>query len=475
MFWSAVEDKVWKILEPPQRYISLTEISSRTLEETRQPIVIGVDARYWMLRAQERAEHYFGARKDKELRYLLLLWVCRLREKAVVAVFVFDGPEVPHRAHGPFTVPFADDLIGFFQQLIRSQGFYVHKDTGDASVGLWQIDKRVDAVMTKDVRVLVFGAVSLFHTYLNTVAFFSTEDLSQRNERPITPHGIFLLLILMGSDYASGIPVLTAELAYALTNTALKSLLIFAVEDFTPLRLQEYLHVWKDALESEIRNNTHKFLPSALPDLADFIQAVQDFPNFHAATYLAQPFGTQLTPFPTWSVQPPDLVDTSDVCQEVFNNARAEHMPMMLSHIWTAFVVGSLLDVECNHEARYNIHASIHVPDVRLCNTITTYHLDVRINNTFCNAHVPGRRIQFWLPTAIVGSVLCSAVQDYQIDLVVNTKRPIGYSNAKLLLLPPLSTAGIICLCHILGNQTDTVETDSEEDDTKLEIVVELL
>lgn len=37
---------------------------------------------------------------------------------------------------------------------------------GDASVALWQIDKQVDAVMTEDIRVLVFGAVSLFHTYV---------------------------------------------------------------------------------------------------------------------------------------------------------------------------------------------------------------------------------------------------------------------------------------------------------------------
>ncbi|KAF9061702.1 hypothetical protein BDP27DRAFT_1428689 [Rhodocollybia butyracea] len=365
------EDNIWKVLEPPQKYTSLTEISIHTLEGTQRPMVIGVDARYWMLKAQERAECYLGLQRDKESRYLLLLWMCKLRKKPIVAIFVFDGPDVPHRTHGPFTAPFADDLIRFFQQLIRSNGFYIHQAAGDASVALWQIDKQVDAVMTEDIRVLVFGAVSLFHTAkffddLDTLAFFSTEGLSQRSERPLTPHGIFLLLILMGNDYASGIPIITAEFAYALTNTALKSLLIFAAEDYMsrPLQLQEYLCTWKDALENAIRSNTHDFLPSALPDLAEVIQITQNFPNFQAVTRLAQPTSMQPTPFPVWLVQPPDFMAIADTCQEVFDYAPVQHVSEMQHHIWSAYVVGSLLDVECNRRAHYDIHASIRVIDI---------------------------------------------------------------------------------------------------------------
>ncbi|KAF9064775.1 hypothetical protein BDP27DRAFT_1425441 [Rhodocollybia butyracea] len=457
------EDDIWKVLEPPQRYISLMEISTRMLKETQEPMVISIDAR-----AREQAEHYLGSEKNQELRYLLILWMCKLRAKPVTAVFVFDGPEVPYRAHGPFAVPFADDLVQFFQQLIRSQGFYVHEATGDASVALWQLNKQVNAVMTEDVRVLVFGVISLFHIAkffedFDTVAFFSTEDLSQRNKRPVTPHSIFLLMILMGSDYASGIQVLTAELAYALANTALKTLLIFAAEDFAPLRLQEYLCTWKDALEDEIRHNTHEFLPSALPDLADIIQTLQDFPNLHAVTHLAQPTHTQPMPFPVWLVQPPNLANVANVCQEVFDGAPAQYIPEMLHHIWSAFIVGSLLNAECNRQACYDIRTSIRVTDVRIHTTTTIYRLNVHIGDTFCNRHVPERRIQFWVPAAIVDLILCSAIQDYQIDLVVNTRRPIEYLKAKLLLLPPLSTVGIIRLRHTLENETDLMNTEDND------------
>ncbi|KAF9061703.1 hypothetical protein BDP27DRAFT_1428690 [Rhodocollybia butyracea] len=53
----------------------------------------------------------------------------------------------------------------------------------------------------------------------------------------------------------------------------------------------------------------------------------------------------------------------------------------------------------------------------------------------------------------------------------MNTKWPIAYSKAKLFLLPPLSTAGVICLHHALKNQTDMMEADQDA----LEVEVELL
>ncbi|KAF9067682.1 hypothetical protein BDP27DRAFT_1364734 [Rhodocollybia butyracea] len=306
--------------------------------------------RYWMLRVQEHTERYLDPRKKEELRYLLLLWMCH--------------------------------------------GFHIHKAAGDASVALWQIDKQVNTIMTEDIRVLVL--VPYCHSIL---AFFSNEDLSQCNKRLVTPHGIFLLLILMGSDYANGLPVFTAEIAYALMNTALKSLLIFAAEDFAqaPLRLQEYLPTWKDALENEIKSNTHEFLPSALPNLAECIWMVPNFPSFHV-TYLAQPTIMQATPFPAWLVQPPDLA------------AIAKGLFLMSNAIARLIII-------------------------------------------FVHQYV----------LLMFAAITQSPLQNYQIDLVMNGERPIVYSKAKLLLLPPLSTVGVICLHHTLANKTDAMETDEED------------
>lgn len=354
-----------------------------------------------MLEARKQAQHYHGLRKNEELRYLLI-WLCELRVKPVLAIFVFDGPNAPPRISGPLAVPFHTNLIRDFQRLIRAQGFcvqevcflirfcfagglrcFVLQSSGDASLELWRIEHQVDAIMTEDVRVLIFGTACILHTYVSllyvyklmliissarffkdvdTVALYSKEYLAHREERPLTPHGLFLLMILLGNDYATvsglsfsnfihfyiriqGVAVLTAQTVYALTNTALKTLLIFAAEDYSPPRLQEYLHDWRKALEHEICSNVHEFLPSPLPDTAAHLQELHDFPSLYAVMNLAPPVGEQLPALREWRIEALDLGNLGDICQDVFSWTPAGYIPKTLRHIWCARIFSLLIQV----------------------------------------------------------------------------------------------------------------------------------
>ncbi|KAF9062011.1 hypothetical protein BDP27DRAFT_1369177 [Rhodocollybia butyracea] len=157
------EEMVWKVLEPPQAHpISLLERSTFTLESTKKPMIIAIDARYWMLRAQERARSCYRQRKNEDLRYLLT-WICKLRTKPVVAIFVFDGPNAAQRVDGPFMDPFPEHLIVSFQRLVKGLGFYVRVALEGVAEELAQI-YQVDAVLTEDVKALAFGVKVLFHT-----------------------------------------------------------------------------------------------------------------------------------------------------------------------------------------------------------------------------------------------------------------------------------------------------------------------
>lgn len=64
--------------------------------------------------------------------WCLFKWLAQLRQlKPLEAVFVFDGPEVPARVDGPFTIPFPLDIIIIFKSMIISMGFLVREVSGE--------------------------------------------------------------------------------------------------------------------------------------------------------------------------------------------------------------------------------------------------------------------------------------------------------------------------------------------------------
>lgn len=83
-----------------------------------------------------------------------------------------------------------------------------------------------------------------------------------------------------------GVPGLTIENAYPLSNTELGVLLCLAAEDLKQERLETYLlETWNPKLRQELSLNPHEFLPLQLPMIAQNVNAC--FPNSLIVRYLA--------------------------------------------------------------------------------------------------------------------------------------------------------------------------------------------
>lgn len=273
----ADSESIYKQIGPGER-TALSKIAVEHLEKCGRSLRLAIDISIWQFQIQSGQ----GGKNPalRTLYYRLL----RLLALSIHPLFVFDGPHKPPFKRGKKISPYMACLPNYLtKQLLKQFGFPSHTAPGEAEAecALLQREGIVDAVLSEDVDILMFGcSVSMRSwtaegvrgnkspTHVNVYRAETTEAKSGLNSE-----GMILVALMSGGDYIqAGIPgcgIKTAcEAAKAGFGYDLCSL---AKNDGAGIKQ------WRERLEYELQTNESKFfkqkhktleIPETFPDPA---------------------------------------------------------------------------------------------------------------------------------------------------------------------------------------------------------------
>ncbi|KAJ3925514.1 MAG: hypothetical protein NXY57DRAFT_51690 [Lentinula lateritia] len=245
------EVELLKFIGPPHDFQSLASLADSTMNEKGRQLTLGIDAQYWLYQAYQNVCQSSGPPRNEQILELSLAWVTVLHSMAIDAVFVFTGPFALDRIDGLYEASVDAKVISSFQCAVIERGFEIHYSLKDTGVELGYLE--VDGIVSNDVHVFFSMAKMILRNVLPlknqcNVDVYYPERLRRRANYPIRPIGLFLIAILTGCGYAPGVPGLTIENAYPLSNTELGVLLCLAAED---LKQDGWRHTfWKPGTQN---------------------------------------------------------------------------------------------------------------------------------------------------------------------------------------------------------------------------------
>ncbi|KAK0470115.1 PIN domain-like protein, partial [Desarmillaria tabescens] len=285
----------------------------------------------------------------------LLFRLSHLLECALIPVFVFDGQLRPSMKHGKKVSMKARWLEHHFKEIITAFGFYQHVAPGEAEAELAQMNQAglIDAIITEDSDVLVFGAKLILHRYAGILAdpdlytLYSADDICSSENIQLTQGGLFLFAILLGGDYANGLQGCGQKTAHALCKTGLGDELLTAMTIMGPTALDNFLVGWRTRLQSELINPTiarvsrHPALAKKLPD---------DFLNPQILRLYALPVtswsGKHAPPnAELWKPPSPDIAHIAAFCDNFFHWESDVLLKHLHKNIWPGIIIHSLYRV----------------------------------------------------------------------------------------------------------------------------------
>jgi hypothetical protein len=110
----------------------------------------------------------------------------------------------------------------------------------------------------------------------------------------LTQGGLLLLALLSGGDYAAGLEGCSEVTAHGLAKCGFGDELLRAFDTLHSEDLLTFLASWVDGIRNELVSNTHGFLPSRRPALADAIPP--DFPPVNVVEFYVRPKTTSFLP-----------------------------------------------------------------------------------------------------------------------------------------------------------------------------------
>ncbi|THU85407.1 PIN domain-like protein, partial [Dendrothele bispora CBS 962.96] len=214
----------------------------------------------------------------------------------VVLLAIFDGPKRPGHKRDKSVRSVPHWMTARTRDFLEAFGHYSITAPGEAEAELSYLNRigHIDAVLTDDSDVLVFGAQQIIRNPQDkkkpdTVFLYDVAHFSVQNQTPIMADGLLLFAILQGGDYSKGLPHCGKVTSYALTNTSLGSLLRFATEDYcNNVDLQQYLDdEWAPMLTHQLIHDPDSFIGRKCPKAALAIPA--HFPNAKTVRQYVQP------------------------------------------------------------------------------------------------------------------------------------------------------------------------------------------
>ncbi|KAK7053587.1 PIN domain-like protein [Favolaschia claudopus] len=305
---------LWKQLEPIEQKISLHDLAVKTgfvgNATGKRAFCVGIDASSWMCRACALP----GYTESPEL-VTLFARCSRLFGLPFIPVFIFDGPARPSIKRGK--VVKGDDhwLTASFQSMIEGFGFYWFTAPGEAEATLSAMTSsgipcRIDAILTDDSDVFVFGAEVVLRIRSEdnenySASRYSAFDIAQQLN--LSRPDFVLIALLAGGDYSDGLDGCGIAIAYGLAQAGLGQQLVHGLNGLAGADAKTFLDQWRVLVQRELQMNSSGKLPHRCPSLAANIP--NDFPDLHVINLYLHPTVAKLECGPpiALSLNPPRL------------------------------------------------------------------------------------------------------------------------------------------------------------------------
>ncbi|KAI9069653.1 PIN domain-like protein, partial [Trametes sanguinea] len=272
-----------------------------------------------------------------------------LAERPVHVVFVNDGPLRPAIKRGKSVKTAPHWMTEGMRRFVDAFGFAWFEAAGEAEAELARMNELgfIDAVMTDDSDVLLFGA----QVVLRNPSFkrSSADDVEVLRASGIRQLGfsrgdLLLYALLVGSDYDQvglprcGLRTAAGLIKYDLGRTLQTALLVSTASDFATFTLD-----WRHRLQKVLRTDPAGLIGRACPGLAARIPA--SFPSFAVADLLVRPAVSNPACYDNIRCFTlPDVARLGELCELYFTwGNKPEILKTLRSTTWLAEVVRMLI------------------------------------------------------------------------------------------------------------------------------------
>ncbi|KIK32990.1 hypothetical protein CY34DRAFT_100436, partial [Suillus luteus UH-Slu-Lm8-n1] len=337
--------------------LAVSELKTEDVEGDRKVHLfkVGIDASLWMhsVCAVFQINHA-GAGKSPELQTLFFrLWT--LLKLPLHAVFIFDGLQhLPDKGRNIRSSHHW--LTRDFQCMLESFGFPWTEAPSEAEAELAAMNVHgiIDAVITEDSDILIFGAPCIIQTvkndkdYLNVQVF--TED-GLEHGCSLTRGDRLLIALLVGGDYDRGVPGCGIEIAHKVAlHSKIGSMMLDAFLSMTPDEFSERAKELIEDLHTLLSTDPYNFLehrykavadsiPHGFPQHAVVSKYVRALTSFSAA-------GNATVALPSdVSFYQPDLASLTDFCRQHLGWEDDTIIEKMYGGIWEGTYLRTLCKV----------------------------------------------------------------------------------------------------------------------------------
>ncbi|KAF2136980.1 uncharacterized protein K452DRAFT_116374 [Aplosporella prunicola CBS 121167] len=266
--------------------VALSKLAVEKFEQTGRPLRIAIDTSIWLFQIQSSKG---GTNPALRTFYYRLL---RLLSLSIHPIFIFDGPNKPPFKRNKRTGPNVASIPEFLaKQLLKQFGFPIHLAPGEAEAecALLQREGIVDAVLTEDVDVLMFGSGMSLRNWTpearssKVPTHVNLYDAQKIKAGPsgLDREGMILVALMSGGDYLpEGIPGCGPKIACEAAKAGYGQKLC-AISKRDTVAIQQ----WKEELVHELRTNQskhfkRKHMALTIPD---------DFPRADILGYYTNP------------------------------------------------------------------------------------------------------------------------------------------------------------------------------------------
>ncbi|KAG6818686.1 hypothetical protein H0H93_002807 [Arthromyces matolae] len=346
---------LWEILKPTAHSRTLTQLTvCEGFEANRRgtgTVKIGLDGSLALNRAQwaayHQSRHRLNMQAGENLPLQILFYqICRLMMLPVNLIVVFDGPDRPRIKRGTKVRSAPHALQNAYIQLLTATGFSAHIAPGeaDAELGALNLQGHIDAVMTDDVDIFLFGAntiIRLPNVVANgdQISLYTAAAISSHRSTNLTRPRIFLIAILSGGDYDNGLNGCGIKIAHKIsTCTTLGDELYTAVISLHRQDLKAFLRGWRDRLKSVLAG-PNSILGRQYTVLAQSVTS--QFPCIEVLyAYLRPPTSCSDVP----ENHDPDLSSLAIWCEKYFSWASSQKLlDRFRSKVWSGICIREFL------------------------------------------------------------------------------------------------------------------------------------
>ncbi|KAJ7204476.1 PIN domain-like protein [Mycena pura] len=334
------------------------------------PMMIGVDASIWMYQA-DRVISFSNAKAGPNPQLRVLFYrLAHLLSLPIRIVFVFDGPERPATKRGVHVLTQRHRLTAPFLELIREFGYHAYEAPGEAEAELAMLNKSgiIDAVMTTDVDVLLFGAQAIVippnkKKDGGNVTVYTSERVFITPTVSLSRGGLLLVALLAGGDYDKSKGIAGCGIHFALSvarHSNLGDLLLRETLNHPEVTagFTAFLERWRNAVAHEFYDDPNGYLGRKHPAISAAILTPPSFPDLDVLYAYTHPITSwspnhSLPDYQTWGLPQPSLTGIAKLCQLRFGWKATEISKTFTRCLYPGIVLQSLLQP-------FDLHALLH-------------------------------------------------------------------------------------------------------------------